>query len=261
MNFSGYFGRVLLLVREHWVLNRKAYLVYGIFCFLVTFLLLLGGKRWSAEDGLLSIGQMIVFAMLVYISVSFSGVWFSQTVRCSPGNLLALTLPCMPSQRLLAGVLWGGLMVPVLLLGIMYLALGATLFFFPENDFLWLSPWRFLNGGPPIGGTVIPTNVFLSSVMYQLLFMAGGYYFKSFAWIKTWITMFVFGCVMFSLAVILCYAFVDGYTFSSLALMSRSVAPQSFLQDFTGSWMYLHTIFLSFLYFSLAYFLLKEKQV
>ncbi len=60
-----------LVLREHCVLNRKAYLSYGLFVFLFMFLFLLGGKKWSAEDGSLMVGQkLLLLFMVLFTSVS-----------------------------------------------------------------------------------------------------------------------------------------------------------------------------------------------
>jgi hypothetical protein len=256
MSITLFCRQVLLVLREHCVLNRKAYLSYGLFVFLFIFLFLLGGKKWSAEDGSLMVGQKLLLLFMVLFSISESGVLFVRHLSRQAGNVHALTLPVTPSSRLCAGMLWGGIVVPLALSVLFYLALTATLPFFPEHHFGWMSPLELLTGGLNLGTGLYPSNMFFNALMYQLLFMAGGIYFKSSPWIKTWICVWVFSLLLVGVTFLVTPLLVPGFSMG-VAAPGLYVVLEHYMNGVT---MYPWLLVSGCMYYALAYYLLREKQ-
>lgn len=176
--------RVYLLIRAHLLTNVCTYLLFALFGFLAQLLLILFLRWVLREEAVPNLVQYILFYFVTYIVVTVMAAWFAKPLRANPDQLMALTLPCKPVERMVAVVLWVGIVQVMVLTALFYAAFFVS-DLFPLPIYTKPLPLAHLFSRSYLPGS----HLLIATVMNVIVFYSGGVYFKKSAFIKTWLTL------------------------------------------------------------------------
>lgn len=248
--------RIYLLIRAHLLTHIRTYLLFTLFGFLAQLLLILFLRWVGREEGLPDIAQYMLFYFVTYLSVTVMAVWFAKPIRSNPDQLMALILPCKPIERMVAVVLWVGIVLVLVLTALYYAA------FFVSNLFPLPISARPISLQSLFANHFFPGYYLLvATVMNVMVYYAGGVYFKRLAFIKTWLTLIVVSYGAALLAVVLLELFAPQFSIKLLWdwIFSGTGFDTRFFKSLLGMvWIQYAT---SLCYAALLWVLLREKQV
>ncbi|MGE4567584.1 MAG: hypothetical protein AB7C90_00170 [Bacteroidales bacterium] len=258
MRLSGSPYRIYLLIRSHLLTHIRTYLIFTLFGLLSQLLLILF-LRWvvSREEPVPDVAQYFLLYFVTWFSVTVMAVWFAKPLRSNPDQLMALILPCKPVERMVAVVLWVGIVLVLVLSALFYAA-------FYLSDLFPLVYSRPISLQSLFANRFLPgSSLFFATVMNVIVFYAGGVYFKRLAFIKTWLTLMAVSYGAALLAVVLLELFAPQFSIKRLwnEMFSGAGPDTLFLSSIWGWGTVLIQYASSLCYAALLWVLLREKQV
>lgn len=258
MRLSGSPYRIYLLIRSHLLTHIRTYLIFTLFGLLSQLLLILFLRWVGREEALPDLVQYLLFYFVTWLSVTVMAVWFAKPLRSNPDQLMALILPCKPVERMVAVVLWVGIVLVLVLTALYYAA------FFVSDLFPLPIPARPISLQSLFANRFFPgSSLFFATVMNVIVFYAGGVYFKRLAFIKTWLTLMAVSYGAALLAVVLLELFAPQFSIKRLwhEMFSGAGPDTLFLSSIWGWGLVWIQYASSLCYAALLWVLLREKQV
>lgn len=256
MNQFFSFERFSLLVKKHWVENKKR---YSLSILAYTGLLIpwfLSGIIMHEEDIMdHDVQQLTFFFSLFVVGTFYASQYFSDLGSRAKGSNFIL-VPASTFEKFLCSLLYTVLLFLIVFTAAFYLAdvLMVTLAnaFSTTNDpnlkatVLNVFKVKLIQFNPEVA-----INLVLFFISIQSLFLLGSVYFKKYSFIKTIITGFVIVIVLFSMTFFLMNKFLPNREDDFLLKAERSV-PYILL---------LLAYIIAPISWIITYFLLKQKQV